>query len=166
MQDPHTSQDTTRLCLQYPHRAWSLVRDTTRRTHTPLRTPHVSAYKTRTEHGRWLETLHAGHTHLSGHRTSLPTRPAQSMVAGQRRHTQDPHTFQDTARLCLQDPHRAWSLVRDTTCRTHTPLRTPHVSAYKTRTVRDPTSHNTAHPCLKDTVHFRSAQSIQTPHTM
>ena len=104
MQDPHTSQDTTPLCLQDQHRAWSLVRDTTRRTHTPLRTPHVSAYKTRTEHGRWLETLHAGPTHLS--------------------------------RLCLQDPHRAWSLVRDTTRRTHTPLmiRTPHDSAYKTRT--------------------------------
>ena len=103
-QDSHTSQDTTRLCLQDPHRAWSLVRDTTRRTHTPLRTPHdlptrpaqsmvaatrrtlrtphVSAYKTRTEHGHWLETLHAGRTHLSGHHTSLPTRPAQSMVAG------------------------------------------------------------------------------------
>ena len=101
-QDPHTSQDTTRLCLQDPHRAWSQVRDTTRRTHTPLRTPHDSAYKTRTEHGRWLETPHAGPTHLSGHHTTLPTRPAQSMVAATRR--------------------------------THTPLRTPHVSAYKTRT--------------------------------
>ena len=101
MQDPHTSQDTTRLCLQDPHRAWSLVRDTTRRTHTPLRTPHVSAYKTRTEHGRWLETLHAGPTHLSGHRTSLPTRPAQ-MVRDATSRTDTP---KDIARLCLQDPH-------------------------------------------------------------
>ena len=91
-QDPHTFQDTAPLCLQDPHRAWSLVRDTTRRTHTPLmiRTPHDSAYKTRTEHGRWLETPHAGPTHLSGHHTSLPTIPAQSMVAGQRRHHAGP----------------------------------------------------------------------------
>ena len=61
------------------HGRWS---ETLHAGPTHLRTPHNSAYKTRTEHGRWLETLHAGPTHLSGHHTSLPTTPAQSMVAG------------------------------------------------------------------------------------
>ena len=90
------------LCLQDPHEAWSPVRD----THPSL----LSAYKTHTKHGRQSET----HTPLS----SLPTRPARSMVASQRHTPLSP--------LCLQDPHEAWSPVRDT----HPSL----LSAYKTRT--------------------------------
>ena len=69
LQDPHEAWSPVRdthpspICLQDPHEAWSPVRD----THPSL----LSAYKTRTKHGR-------RYTHLS----SLPTRPARSMVAG------------------------------------------------------------------------------------
>ena len=70
-------------------------------THTPY-TP--SAYKTRTKHGQ----RHTPHS-------PLPTRPTWSMVAGQR------HTH-STLSTYIQDPHEAWSPVRDTHSHTlHTP---------------------------------------------
>ena len=83
------------LCLQDPAR--SMVAGQ-RHTNTH------SAYKTRTEHGRWSE-IHKTHT--------LLTRPARSMVAGQR------HTNTHSA-------YKTRTLVRDTL--THT------LPACKTRT--------------------------------
>ena len=81
----------------------------------------------------------------------------QSMVASQR-HTlnplclQDPHEAWSPVRdthlnpLCLQDPHKAWSLVRDT------PL---ILSAFKTRT---------KHGHRSDTPLILSAYKIHTKH--
>ena len=112
------------LCLQDPHEAWSPVRDAhtlsslpTRPARSPVRDAHTLSPLD--PHEAWSPVRDA-HT-LS----SLPTRPARGVVAGQRRthplfsayktrtrrgRRSETHT---PSLLCLQDPHEAWSPVRD-----------------------------------------------------
>ena len=165
------------LCLQDPHEAWSPVRDTHTLSSLPTRPargmvagqrhthPLLSAYKTRTRHGRRSEThtpsllcLQDPHEAWSPVRdthtlSSLPTRPARGMVAGQRhthpllsayktrtRHGRRSETHTPSP-LCLQDPHEAWSPVRDT-----------HIlSSLPTRPARGMVAgHRHTHPLLSD----------------
>ena len=137
------------LRLQDPHEAWSPVRVAHPLSSPPTRparsmvagqsrTPSLlSAYKTRTKHGRRSEShtlsplrLQDPHEALSPVRvahplSSPPTRPARSMVAGQS-HTPPPLSActkhgrrsepvtEPLSPLCLQDQHETWILVRVT----------------------------------------------------
>ena len=138
------SQRRTPPCLQDPHEAWSPVRDTRPLSSPPTRParsvvvgqrhtpPLLSAYKTRTKRGRRSET----HTPL--HLPAYKTRT-------KRRRRSETHT---PSPLCLQDPHKAWSPVRDTHTLSSLPRRParsvvagqrhtpPLLSAYKNRTKR------------------------------
>ena len=188
------------LCLQDPHEAWSPVRDTHTLSSLPTRPargmvagqrhthPLLSAYKTRTRHGRRSEThtpsppcLQDPHEAWSPVRdthtlSSLPTRPARGMVAGQRhthpllpayktrtRHGRRSETHTPSP-PCLQDPHEAWSPVRDTHTLSSLPTRPargmvaghrhthPLLPAYKTRTRhgRRSETHTSSPLCLQD----------------
>ena len=153
--------------------------------HSP---PLSFAYKTRMKHGRWSEThapsflcLQDPHEAWSPVRDTrplslLPTRPARSMVAGQRhspplsaayktrtKHGRRSETLAPSL-LCLQDPHEAWSSVRDTRPLSPLPTR-PARSVVTTHHPLSPLPTRPARNMVAGQRHTPPLSSIYKTHT-
>ena len=118
---------------------------------------HTSfAYKTHTKHGRQTHTPHT------------PSAYKTRTKHGHQSPVRDTHPIP----LCLQDPHEAWSPVRDT----HTPhslcLQDPHEAWLSVRDTHTPYNHpvtsqrdrNTLHPLAHMKHGHQSA--THTPHSL